>query len=219
MLRSGVDFVTICCEVDGIHSVAHTLSFGAVRSNLYVLPDASYAARRSVVLDVWSALNRVNVVAVATHETNVELPTEADPQCGSIGVGDAVLSSAVRWVEDDGTHVVRSLEFDVYGEGETWDEAFSNFMAHADDLLSLLASVKEEGTATEHEEEIGRLLGTRLLTFYQEVIRLLDDQLEAETRRTAAFMRLLDLRKRPSRPRVDFWPPTHPMTSSKLSPV
>src|SRR5690242_10933786 len=68
-------------------------------------------------------------------------PTEQNPRYGVVCYYHVPISAAVRWVDDDGAHVVRSEEFDIYGEGDSLDDALRDFFAHADALFSQVADV------------------------------------------------------------------------------
>jgi hypothetical protein len=102
-----------------------------------------------------------------------ELPTEENPRFGLVCYYSVPISSAVRWVDDHGTHVVRSDEFDVYGEGDSLREALEDFLGHAEALFDQVADVVKAEDATDRELAIGALLGRRLNDAYRSELAML----------------------------------------------
>lgn len=140
-------------------------------------------------------------------------PTEDAAELGYLSVADALLSHAVRWIGDDGEYVVRSTEFDVYGDGDSWDEAYIDFFDHARALFAMYASL-EERDMTEHESELALVLGQRIVN----CLDARQDELEMELanmRKRSAFFRMF--LRRPSQERSDLWHPSNQRTSSQLS--
>jgi hypothetical protein len=90
------------------------------------------------------------------------LPTAEAPEYGAYGSHGIVLSEAKRWIEDDGTRVVRSMEFDVWGEGSNWEDALAEFGESLNALFFHLVELAREGRATEDELEIKSVLTQRL---------------------------------------------------------
>lgn len=96
--------------------------------------------------------------AVVTAE-----PTETSPEIGQVSSGGVVLSRGERWVEDDGTHVIRSTEFQVVGEGGTLEQAVEIFVDNTFELALYLAELVDDGRATENEREMMSALASRVL--------------------------------------------------------
>jgi hypothetical protein len=128
-------------------------------------------------------------------------PTEDKPETGIVGFGDAVLSKAEHFIDDDGVHVVRSLEFDVSAHADDFGSAISMFVDNSDDYCSYLAELAESKKATEHELETLGLLVNRL--------RALRGRDEPDDIVEALLRRLL--RKRTPTP---VWRPQRTQTSS-----
>jgi hypothetical protein len=81
-----------------------------------------------------------------------------------------VLSEGVRWVEPDGDHVIRSLEFDVAVGAPTFEAALSKFI---DNLFDFGAYLGELEDPAENEEEMFHRLAPRLVRVSRELERLL----------------------------------------------
>jgi hypothetical protein len=103
-----------------------------------------------------------------SQTTSPRLPTEDHPERGVIGRGDVVLSKAEHFIDEDGTHVIRSLEFDVSAIADDVDTATSVFIDNADDYCSYLAGLARSGTAVQHELETLGLLTQRLLALHEQ---------------------------------------------------
>lgn len=110
------------------------------------------------------------------RHTEEREPTEGSPETGYVLYGDVErpFSAAFRFVDDEGAHVIRSVEFDVYGEGDTLDEAVQDFINHAEDYYDHLASLYEVGEAAENEAEQLALLGRRLRDAYLAITQALE---------------------------------------------
>lgn len=130
-------------------------------------------------------------------------PTRDEPDLGEIVVCGEVVSQAIRWIDDDGAHVVQSTEFDVYGEGDDWPSAFRDFRGHAFDLYLQIAELARRGEACEQEREIASVLGPRLMTAYQRAY----DTFEA-AKYDRGLLALLHFGRRRSRQHPKLWRPT-----------
>jgi hypothetical protein len=146
------------------------------------------------------------------------LLTEEAPEHGCLGIFDVILSSANRWMEN-GVHVIRSTEFELVGEGESLQDAVQDFVGHAIDYQSYLATLIEREEATEHEIRVAGQLGPRLARAYEATARHLNDGLaEAIDRRRRFETPLFTLHwgRRRSRQPAHVWHPS-PNTSKQLS--
>lgn len=110
---------------------------------------------------------------------------------------------AIRWVENDGTHVIESIEFDVSGEGKDWPEARDRFFECALDVFSHLADIVSAGDATEYELKVAFELGPR-------VTAALRGQIARLERRRLSF-------RRPSSDPSNPWHSQAQMNSKQLS--
>ena len=88
-------------------------------------------------------------------------PTEGAPEYGALANHGVIISTGVYWVEDDGTHVFRSLEFDVQGEGNSKKAAFSTFVDNLEDFAVYLSELTQGDQATQHECEVLAKLAER----------------------------------------------------------
>jgi hypothetical protein len=140
------------------------------------------------------------------------LPTEDSPEYGYLEFC-GVRFDAMRWVEDDGAHVVSSTEVDVSGHGDDWDEAFQSFFHAADDVFAHLAAIHEEDQPTQREAAAAVVLGPRLLEAYQAISAKLREDLEELERRRVNLRR----RRRPRPPKL--WHSLPHKHSSRLSHV
>jgi hypothetical protein len=143
-------------------------------------------------------------------------PSQAAPEYGQIQIEDAVLTAARRWVDEEGTHVVESLEFDVVGLGSDWDNAIRNFVDRAEELLDQYGDLVPGGHITDHESEIGGLLARRLVEFYQAWNRELAAYLEEAAQRKPSLLDALLSRSRAVRRHPDTWLSQTRKTSSHL---
>ena len=92
-------------------------------------------------------------------EVGVSVPTEAAPEFGGIALGGVPISLALRFVDEHGTYVIRSQEFDIYGEGDSFPEALNDFCGHAVAMMEYLAGLVEQNDATEDELRVSRSWG------------------------------------------------------------
>jgi hypothetical protein len=130
-------------------------------------------------------------------------PTRDHPAQGQFVVCGIVVSEAIRWVDDDGAHVVQSTEFDIYGEGEDWGSALADFRGHAFDLYLQIAELALKGEACEQEREVASVLGPRLLEAYQRAY----DNFEA-AREDRGLLAVLNFGRRRQRQHPKLWRPT-----------
>jgi hypothetical protein len=119
-------------------------------------------------------------------------PTEANPDHGCVAICGEVEFEAYRWIDPDGAHVVQSTDFDIYGQGDTWEEAFWSFVETADDVFNHLIAQIEAGDALPAEKEAALELGPRLIAAHQAINKLLQERVEVLERR-----------------RVNLWPNKH----------
>jgi hypothetical protein len=140
-------------------------------------------------------------------------PTEDRPERGVIGRGDVELSKAEHFVDEDGVHIIRSLEFEVSAIADDVDSAVSVFIDNADDYCSYLAGLARSGKAVPHELETLGLLTQRLLALHEH-------EREREGESDSLFAALLQpIRKALAiGPPAPFWrPQTTQETSAKPS--
>jgi hypothetical protein len=119
-------------------------------------------------------------------------PSESHPEVGSVALHGVAVSAAVYFLGEDGEHVVRSTEFDLYGDGDDLQEALAQFVGVASDYLGYIAEEAGAGDATEYELRQGVLLGRRLSDGYAAGAR------RAATSAIAATLRAARLRRRPA---------------------
>lgn len=138
-------------------------------------------------------------------------PTEAEPETGhaALRIGDhkVVLSEGIRWIEPDGNHVIRSLEFDVTVGAPTFKAALSKFI---DNLFDFAAYLGELEDLAENEEEMFHRLAPRLVRVSRELERLLEPP-----RKRPLFSVNLP-RRRGSREDVRAWYPSSRQHGSQL---
>lgn len=104
--------------------------------------------------------------ANGTGYAELAVPSEANPETGCITDHDVTLSAAERW-QEDGFWVIRSLEFDLIGSGETVQDAVDDFERRFYDLMQLYAELANRGDAAPHEVDRAILMVARI----SEVIR------------------------------------------------
>ena len=56
---------------------------------------------------------------------------------GVIGVGSAILSAVEHFVDDDGVHTIRSLDFNVSSYADTFQESIDSFVVRAEDYCPI----------------------------------------------------------------------------------
>jgi len=156
----------------------------------------------------------------ATHDARSPAPAEDAPEYGQVRVGEAVLTAARRWVDDEGTYVIESLEFDIVGLGANWTEAVSNLVDRADDLFDHLADLVPGGQITDTEGQAAALIGRRVVDFYQAWTRELETYLEEAARRKPNLLdALFSSRRRVVRQHPDTWLTQTPKSLSRLLKV
>jgi hypothetical protein len=143
-------------------------------------------------------------------------PTALSPQAGAIGVvvGDhsVQISTVSYWIEDDGTHVFRSEEFDCMAEAQGSWEAARKFVDNAEDLFRFLDDVVDAGRATEAEKLTLIKLSRRFFELYEAC------QLEAEAEQNHRIRNLLRLLRQSRRSQPQWQPqPKAPADYSQLS--
>jgi hypothetical protein len=139
-------------------------------------------------------------------------PTEAEPEPGcatlSFDGREVVLSDAIRWIEADGHHVIRSVEFDVNAAGSTFDEALGAFIDNVFDFAFYLAELSADERA-ENEEEMFQTLAPRLF----QISRELDRCMEARQRKPLISINLPGRRR--NREDVREWRPSSKQRGSR----
>lgn len=134
--------------------------------------------------------------AAAVHtEQQYDHPTEESPQSGRVTVEEVVISSAIRWVADDGARVIESTEFQLSGLGEDWDAALDSFWHSANDLFEYLAELSAE-ERSETETILAATLGPRLVQAHERSAeRWRNHVIEIQRQRTS-LLTALNLRRR-----------------------
>jgi hypothetical protein len=127
-------------------------------------------------------------------------PTSENPQVGviavQIGEHQVPISSVCYWVEDDGTHVFRSSEFDCQAEAQDEWGAVQKFVDNAEDLFRFLDDVVDAGRATDGEKVTLIKLSRRFFEIYEA------SQLEEEAKSNHRVRNLLRLLRQPPRRNV-----------------
>lgn len=122
---------------------------------------------------------------------------------------DKIVSSAERW-EEDGVHVIRSLDFDVIAGDPDFQKAVDQFVEKAEDLWSYLSSLE---TISENENEMFLKMAPRFLDIYKEL----------ERREKARRERVISINFGPLRQRGQHslrnWRPSQPASASRPSLV
>jgi len=145
--------------------------------------------------------------------TSPRLPTEDRPERGVVGRGDVELSKAEHFVDEDGVHVLRSLEFEVSAIADDVDAAITVFIDNADDYCSYLAGLAQSGKAVPHELETLGLLTQRLLALHEQ-----EREREEEPDSLFAALRLRIRKALATSPPAPFWrPQTTQETSAQRS--
>ena len=93
--------------------------------------------------------------------------TEAAPEYGCVMALGHIISFAEHW-EEDGVHVLRSLDFDVIAGDANFQKAVDQFVEKAEDLWSYLSGLE---TISENENEMFLKLAPRFLEIYKEFER------------------------------------------------
>jgi hypothetical protein len=151
---------------------------------------------------------------MAVQEASVtrddQAPTEAEPEIGAammcVGDHEIVLSEGARWIEPDGEHVIRSLEFDVIAGAPTFSDALSKFIDNIWDFVAYLAELED---LAENEMEMFHRLAPRLIRVSRELERV-------ESRRKRPLVSVNLRRRRRSRKDVRGWHPSSRQRGSRL---
>lgn len=143
-------------------------------------PSRIWRSRRRVVEErVYSLYKRYTAVRLSlkrqpkslkmnsVSRQNHEPPTEATPEHGCVMAFDTIVSLAEHW-EEDGLHVVRSLDFDVIAGDADFQNAIDQFVEKAEDLWSYLSGLE---TISDHENEMFLKMAPRFLEIYKELER------------------------------------------------
>lgn len=107
-----------------------------------------------------------DLATVAEHSSDT--PTEDAPEVGCIIVGTVCISDVEHWINEDGLHVFRSVDFDCSGEDEDLWQAGRVFIENAEDLGRFLADLVDAGRATKDEQRVLVTLAQRFFDVYQE---------------------------------------------------
>ncbi len=136
--------------------------------------------------------------------------TEATPEYGCVRYLGHPVSDAAHW-EEDGVHVLRSLDFDVTAGDPDFDRAIDQFVEKAEDLWIYLSELE---TITENENETFLKLAPRFLAIYRELERR-----EASRRRRVISINFSRFRQRGEHPLRNWRPSSIPASASQPSHV
>jgi hypothetical protein len=137
--------------------------------------------------------------STAATTRDIGAPTEEAPEHGRVVAAGVTVSDGVHWLED-GVHVIRSSEFDLMGQGDDLDDAVTDFIGQALDLLWYLNGEIERDEATDHEIRLAGVLGARLAQAYRQV----SEEREAREKQREPF-RALSFGRRHKRQRLNAW--------------
>ena len=144
----------------------------------------------------------------ASRQIRPEPLTEDAPEYGCVLAFDTIVSYAEHW-EEDGIHVLRSLDFDVIaGDGE-FQRALDQFVEKAEDLWSYLSSLE---VISDNENEMFLKLAPRFLGIYKELERR-----EASRRERVVSIDFGRLRQRGQQHQLRKWRPSIPASVSQPS--
>lgn len=132
-------------------------------------------------------------------------PSEEAPSYGELINHEVIITAGEYWLDEEGTHVFRSIEFDVQGEGSDEESAFRAFAENVEDLVAYLGDLVETGKATEYE--------------YQDFVKLARRMLEAHARHERERLPLFQLnlaRRQERQHHARQWQPAH-VSSSRHS--
>ncbi len=99
--------------------------------------------------------------------TSPEPLSEAAPEYGCVVAFDTIVSFAEHW-QEDGIHVLRSLDFDVIAGDADLQKAIDQFVEKAEDLWSYLSNLE---IISDNENEMFLKLAPRFLEIYKELER------------------------------------------------
>jgi len=169
-----------------------------------------YSARTKAITVVKLALKRqLKSQEMASQGTQgqVEPLSEASPEYGCVMVFDTIVSFAEHW-EEDGTHVLRSLDFDVVAGNEDFQRAIDQFVEKSEDLWSYLSGLE---TISDNENEMFLKMAPRFLNIYKELERR-----EASRRESIISINFGRLRQRGEHS-LRNWRPSTPASVSQPS--
>jgi hypothetical protein len=129
------------------------------------------------------------------------------PEYGCVVAFDTIVSFAEHW-EEDGVHVLRSLDFDVISGDTDLDKAIDQFVEKAEDLWSYLSGLE---TISENENETFLKLAPRFLNIYKELERR-----EASRRKRVVSINFGRIRQRGEH-QLRNWRPSIPASVSQPS--
>jgi hypothetical protein len=135
--------------------------------------------------------------------------TEAAPEYGRIVAFDTTVSFAEHW-EEDGIHILRSMDFDVTAGEADFQKAVDQFVEKAEDLWSYLSNLE---TISDNENEMFLKMAPRFLEIYKELERR-----EAKRRERIVSISFGRLRQRGEHS-LRNWRPSIPASASRPSPV
>lgn len=124
-------------------------------------------------------------------------------------VFDKIVSFAERW-EEDGIHVLRSLDFDVTAGDADFQKAVDQFVEKAEDLWSYLSGLE---TISDNENEMFLKMAPRFLDIYKELERR-----EKSRRERVISINFGRLRQR-GQHSLRNWRPSQPTSASQPSLV
>jgi hypothetical protein len=124
-------------------------------------------------------------------------------------VFDKIVSFAERW-EEDGIHVLRSLDFDVTAGEANFQKAVDQFVEKAEDLWSYLSGLE---TISDNENEMFLKMAPRFLEIYKELERR-----EKKRRESVISINFARLRQRGEHS-LRNWRPSKPNSASRPSLV
>lgn len=146
---------------------------------------------------------------VETAQTSPKPLTEAAPEYGRVVTFDTTVSFAEHW-EEDGVHVVRSLDFDVIAGDPDFSRAIDQFVEKAEDLWIYLSGLE---VISDNENEMFLKLAPRFLDIYKELERR-----EASRRERMISISFGRLRQRGEH-QLRNWRPSIPASVSQPSSV
>jgi hypothetical protein len=120
---------------------------------------------------------------------------------------DTIVSFAERW-EEDGFHVIRSLDFDVTAGAPDFQSAVDQFVEKAEDLWSYLSNLE---TISDNENEMFLKMAPRFFRIYKELERR-----EANRRDRVISINFGRLRQRGEHS-LRNWRPSAPASASQPS--
>jgi hypothetical protein len=130
---------------------------------------------------------------------------EASPEYGCVMAFDTIVSFAEHW-EEDGIHVLRSLDFDVVAGDSDFQRAVDQFVEKAEDLWSYLSGLE---TISDNENEMFLKMAPRFLKIYKELERR-----EASRRKRIVSINFGRLRQRDEHS-LRNWRPSTPASASQ----